>query len=119
MSLDFYDAGGRPYAYSDDGETIYTFGGKPIGYIDGESVYAFNGGHLGYFEDGAIRDKAGNTILFSGSASGGPVKPIKQIKPIKGIKQIKPIKGIKQVKPVKPIKGLNWSQLKPEQLFEA
>jgi hypothetical protein len=30
MSLDFYDRNGQAYAYSDDGETIYTFGGTPM-----------------------------------------------------------------------------------------
>lgn len=118
MSLDFYDASGRPYAYSDDGETLYTFDGKPLGYIDGDSIYAFNGNHLGYFEGGAIRDRAGDTVLFSDKASGGPAKPMKQITPIKANKQIKPIKGVKQLKPVKPINSLNWSKLKPDQLFE-
>ena len=109
MSLDFYDSTGRPYAYSDDGETIYTFPGKPVAYIDGNSIYGFDGAHLGYFEDGSIRDSAGNVLLFTADSSGGPIKPVRQIKPIRGIKQIKPIK---------PLKTISWSPVPPEAVFE-
>lgn len=41
MSLDFYDSNGRPYAYSDDGETIYSFTGIPIAYISDDSIFSF------------------------------------------------------------------------------
>jgi hypothetical protein len=118
MSLDFYDSTGRPYAYSDDGESIYTFDGKPIAYIHGDSIYSYTGTHIGYFRNGLVRDASGGVALFSNNASGGPVKPIKQIKPIKGIKQIKPIKGIKAIKPIRPIDSLGWSEHAPEALFE-
>lgn len=117
MSLDFYDQHGAPVAYSDDGEHIYTFGGRPVGYISGESIYGYSGKHLGRFENGLIRDNNGNVALFSQECSGGPIKPIKQIKPIKGIKQIRPIKGIKQIKPIKPISTLGWSAFSGEQFF--
>lgn len=59
--------------------------------------------------NGWIRDHSGNCVMFSEESSGGPIKPLKQIKPIKGIKQILPIKGIKQIKPLRPIKSLSWS----------
>lgn len=118
MALNFYDSNGRSYAYSDDGESIYTFGGRPIAYLDGDSVYSYGGIHLGYFRNGLVRDEAGGVVLFSDGASGGPIKPIKQIKPIKGIKQIKPIKGIKAIKPIRPIDSMGWSQYDPEDLFE-
>lgn len=52
MSLDFYDRNGRPYAYSDDGEHIFTFNGKPVAYICEDSIYRFDGQHVGYFESG-------------------------------------------------------------------
>jgi hypothetical protein len=118
MSLNFYDSTGRPYAYSDDGESIYTFDGAPIAYIDGDSIYGFNGTHIGYFKNGLIRDSRGGVALFTDNASGGPIKPIKQIKPIKSIKQIKPIKSIKAIRPIRPIDSMCWSQYSPEDLFE-
>lgn len=117
MSLDFFDLSGKPYAYSDDGETIYTFEGVPIAYLDGDSIYGFNGSHLGYFHSGAIHDCHGNTLLFSDGATGGPMKPMKQMKPMKGIKQMLPMKGMKQMKPMKPMFSMGWSQLPPKAIF--
>ena len=97
MSLDFYDSQGRPYAYSDDGETIYSFSGVPIAYISNDSIYSFSGKHLGYFNNGIIRDKHGDSLLFTDGASGGPMKPMKRMKPMKGMKRMKPMKGIKEM----------------------
>lgn len=119
MSLDFYDQSGKPYAYSDDGQTIYTFGGVPIAYLDGDSIYGFDGGHLGYFHSGAIHDSRGNTLLFTDGVTGGPMKPMKQMKPMKGMKQMLPMKGMKQMKPMKPLFSMSWSQLLPKAIFGA
>lgn len=83
MALDFYDAQRRPFSYSDDGETIYTFGGRPIAYLDGDSVYSFSGAHVGFFENGQIWDHSGGVALFTDGASGGPMKPLKSLKPLK------------------------------------
>lgn len=118
MSLDFYDSKGNPYAYSDDGETLYTFGGKPIAYIDDDSIYAFDGRHLGFLENGQIWDRSGKVVLVADGASGGPMKPLKKLKPLKGLKQLKPLKGLKQLKPLKPLKTMAWSQVPPEGIFE-
>lgn len=118
MALDFYDSHGRPYAYSDDGQTIFTFGGRPIAHIDGDSIYSFSGAHIGFFENGQIWDHSGSVVLFTDGASGGPMKPLKALKPLKGLKQLKPLKGLKQLKPLKPLKRMSWSALAPEQIFE-
>jgi len=117
MSLDFYDYQGRPYAYSDDGETIYAFSGIPIAYISNDSIYSFSGKHLGYFNDGIIRDQHGDSLLFTDGASGGPMKPMKMMKPMKGMKRMKPMKGMKETKPMRPMKTLSWSSLTPEGVF--
>lgn len=119
MSFDFYNQSGSPYAYSDDGQTIYTFGGTPIAYIDGDSIYGFGGQHVGYFHSGAILDPQGNTLLFTDDATGGPMKPMKQMKPMKGMKQMLPMKGMKQMKPMKPMFSMGWSQLPPKAVFGA
>ncbi|HHT9114560.1 MAG: hypothetical protein HZA47_01320 [Planctomycetes bacterium] len=118
MSLDFFDSQGRPYAYSEDGETIYTFSGVPISYINDDSVYAFSGRHIGYFNDGIIRDQNGDSLLFTDGASGGPMKPMKMLKPMKSMKQMKPMKGIKEMKPMRPMKTFGWSSFTPEEVFE-
>lgn len=119
MALDFYDASGRPHAYSDDGETIYTFGGRPVAFLDGDSVYSFSGKHLGFFENGQVWDHSGCTVLFTDGASGGPLKPLKSLKPLKGLKQLKPLKGLKQIKPLKPLKGMSWGSISAEDFFGA
>lgn len=119
MSLDFYDSNGRPYAYTDDGKTIYSFTGIPIAYISDDSIYSFSGVHVGYFNDGMVRDSNGDVLLFSGDASGGPMKPMKQMKPMKSMKQMKPMKGMKQMKPMRPMKTLGWSSYTPEDIFES
>ena len=118
MSLDFYDSNGRPYAYTDDGEIIYTFTGIPIAHISDDSIYSFTGAHIGYFNDGIIRDQSGDALLFTSEASGGPMKPKKQMKPMKSKKQMKPMKGIKQIKPMRPMKTMGWSSSAPEDIFE-
>ena len=117
MSFDFYDKTGRPIAYTDDGEHIYTFDGRPVAYLSDGSVYAYSGKHLGRFGNGLIRDNRGGVVFFTEGSSGGPIKPVRQIKPIKGIKQIRPIKGIKQIKPIKPISSLGWSAAPGSQFF--
>ncbi len=117
MSLEFYDRNGAPIAYSDDGEHIYLFDGRSVGYLSGESIYDYSGRHLGRLQNGLLRDNIGGVVFFSADATGGPVKPIKQIKPIKGVKQIRPIKGIKQIKPITPISALGWSPLSGNQFF--
>jgi hypothetical protein len=119
MSLDFYDANGRPYAYSEDGEIIYTFSGMPIGYFAGDSIYAFNGRHIGYFESGMLRDRRGDVLLFAEGSSGGPMKPMRMMKPMKGMKRMNPMKSLKEMKPMRPMKTLGWSSHTPEEIFES
>ncbi len=118
MSLDFYDSNGRPYAYSDDGETIFTFDGHSIAHIDGDSIYSFSGAHLGFFEGDQIWDHSGSVLLFTEGANGGPMKPPKELKPLKGLKQLKPLKGLNELKPLKPLKNMAWSAQTPESVFK-
>jgi hypothetical protein len=117
MAIYLYDSRGNPFGYSDDGETIYTFDGKPIAFLDEDSLYAFSGAHLGFFENGQIWDHSGGVVLFTGGASGGPMKPLKSLKPLKGLKQVKPLKGLKELKPLKPLKNMAWSRVPPNSFF--
>lgn len=117
MSLDFYDSKGQPYAYSDDGEAIYTFGGKPVGYIFGDSIYSFSGAHLGFYENGQIWDHGGGVVLFTSDASGGPMKPLKKLKPLKSLKALKPLKSVRVLKPINALRSMNWSTLSPVDFF--
>ncbi|WP_182103770.1 4-fold beta flower protein [Niallia taxi] len=113
----FYNKNGTAIAYSQDGQHIYTFTGKPVAYLYDVSVYSYSGKHLGRYENGWIRDNKGRCALFTSEASGGPVKPVKKVKPIKSVKQVKPVKSVKSVKPVKPVSSLSWSDLSSENFF--
>lgn len=113
----FYDKSGKAVAYVKQND-IYSFGGKPIAYIDKDIyVYLFSGKHVGWVENGWIIDLSGNYVLFSDGASGGPTRPLKQILPIRSIRSIKPIKGIKEIHRVKPIKSNNWSRYTVDEFF--
>jgi hypothetical protein len=119
MSLAFYDRNGRPYAYSDDGEHIFTFGGRPVGYLANGSIYRFDGRHVGRFESGLLRDSSGSAILFTQGAVGGPMKPMRSMLPMKSMKQMKPMKGMRQMTPMRPMSTMSWSSHDPAALFES
>ena len=109
MSLDLYDRHGAAVAYSDDGTHFFSYAGEPIAYLAGESVYSFTGAHLGTFRGGWLRDHDGAAVLFAEGATGGPVKPIRQIKPIRSIRSLMPIKGIREIPPIGAIPSYGWS----------
>jgi hypothetical protein len=117
MSLDFYDSYGQPYAYTDDGKHIYSFKGIPIAYVSDDSIYSFSGAHIGYFNEGMIRDRNGDVLLFTNVASGGPMKPMKKMKPLKNLKQMRPMKGMRQMRPMRPMKTIGWSSYAPGNIF--
>ena len=115
--LTFYDKMGKPIAYTEDGEHIYLFTGKPVAYIYENTVYGFNGHQFGWFENGWIRGLQGACVFYTENASGGPVKPVKQVKPVKSVKWVKPVKGVKAVRRVKPVFSYSWSPYYNEMFF--
>ena len=117
MSQDFYDRSGTPIAYTDDGVHLFTFGGSPVGYFHDDSLYSYTGQHLGRITNGLIRDNRGQVVFFSNNATGGPMRPLCQLKPLKGLKQLKPLKSLRQLQPLRPMLGSSWSQLSGQQLF--
>ncbi|MEJ1367867.1 MAG: hypothetical protein RPU35_06600 [Candidatus Sedimenticola sp. (ex Thyasira tokunagai)] len=101
---------GDPKAYIawDDENTIYSFNGKPLAYIDEElNIYGFNGKHLGWFEEDVVWNHQGQRVGFTSNTC--PVYT--QFEPFKGFKQFKPFKGFKQYAPFKPYKGTIASQV--------
>lgn len=115
--MDFYDRYGTPVAYSEDGEHVFTYGGRAVAFISEDSVYAFTGAHLGWIDSGLVRDNNGHVVFFSEYARGGPLKPLRGLKPLKGLRQLKPLKGIKQFRPLRPLYSSSWSALSGEQFF--
>lgn len=115
--MDFYSSDGQPFAYCDDGETLFTYGGQAIGYIDGDSIYSFSGSHVAFWENGQAWDHSDCVVLFTDRAIGGPLKPARAMKPARGIKSQKPLKGLRALKPVKAMKHSEWSLQSAAQLF--
>jgi hypothetical protein len=115
--ITFYDGQGSPIAYTEDGEHIYLFSGEPVGYLTEGSVYSYGGGHLGRFENGWVRDNAGAAVFFTDSASGGPMRPLAQLKPLKSLKGLRPLKGLKAMRPLKAADSLSWSALSGGKFF--
>jgi hypothetical protein len=64
--ISLYDDAGEAVAYIDtsDEMNIYLWGGEPVAYMDGESIYGFNGKHLGWLKKGVIRDHEGYAVGF-------------------------------------------------------
>lgn len=115
--MNLYDRYGRPFAYSDDGEHIYSFSGKPLAYVRGDSIYRPDGRHAGFLDGGKVVDPMGNTLLFTDGASSGPLKPLLGMEPLKGFKAMFPMKGLPQMPPMKPWSTLSWSQSDPASIF--
>lgn len=101
---------GAPQAYiaTDEENTIYSFDGRPLGYIDDQAnVYGFNGRHLGWFEEGKIWDHEGRRVGYTSQTCPAFV----QFEPFKGFKRFKPFKAFAQFPPFKPFKSLTNSQI--------
>lgn len=102
-----FDRYGKAVAYvdTDDEMTIYLWGGTPVAYLDGENLYGFNGKHLGWFEEGIIRDHEGHVVGFV----EGAINVFTKFEPLKSFKQFKPFKSFKEFAPFKPVYADRWS----------
>jgi hypothetical protein len=108
--MEFFDRSGNAICYSPDGEHIYLWNGEPVGYFSDNKIYAFSGKLIGWIENGWLLDRSNRPALFSSSATGGPVKPVRKVKPVKSVRRVRPVKSVRQVAHVRPVKSLNWSQ---------
>lgn len=110
-TVKFYDQDGAAVAYLDeDGETIYAWGGKPLAFVEGQDIFSFAGKHLGWLENGWVIDHDGGHSYFTENASGGPMKPLKQLQNLKGLKEFLPFKGFKEFVPFKPFRSNAWGK---------
>lgn len=105
--ITLFGSKGDPKAYiaKDEENTIYSFDGRPLAYLDGENIYGFNGRHLGWFEDGIVWDHKGLRVGFTSSKCPAFTK----FEPFKGFKRFKPFKAFKQFAPFKPFKSYSSS----------
>lgn len=108
--ITFYNNRGKAIAYlsEKDDETIYTFEGIPVAWLYGDCVYSFSGYHLGWYEDGWIFDTDGYRIFYTQYATGGPVKPVMQVRPVRQVQRVKPVKGVRRVAFIHVVKMMTW-----------
>lgn len=107
--MDFFDNSGRATCYSPDGEHLYLWTGQPVGYFADDKVYSFSGRLLGWIGEGWLYDRQNRPALFSPDATGGPVRPVRQVMPVRSVRQVMPVKSVRQVAHVRPVKSLGWS----------
>ncbi len=115
--LHFYNQYGKPIVYTSDGVHIYSFSGIPVGYFHNNLIYTFSGKHIGFFIDGWIRDLNGYCVFFCENATGGMIKPLKQLLPLKSLKHLLPLKSIRNIPHMMPIKRLAWSRYSGLEFF--
>lgn len=108
--MNLYDRVGQPQAYIHSNGTIFSFGGRPLGYLHGDRVYTHSGRFLGWFEDGWLFDGGNRPALFAEAAIAGPFRPFRAFAPFKGFRQFEPFKGFRQVAPFRPFKSSAWSE---------
>lgn len=118
IKMNFYDSNGKPIAYLSDDKHIFLFSGEPAAYFSGDAVYGFNGKYLGWFKDGWIIALDGTRVFFTEDATGGPMKPMKQMKPMKSMKKMKPMKSMKKMRSMKSMTSSSWSLLSGTSFFK-
>ena len=114
-----YNVDGAAVAYiDDDGSSIYLYSGSPVGWMSDEYVYAYSGRYLGWMQNGWMYDRSGHPAFFTEGSSGGPVRPVRQVRPVRGVRAVRPVRGVREVRPVRPVRSLNWSALSGEDYFD-
>jgi hypothetical protein len=115
--VDFHDRSGRPRIYTPDGQTLYTWAGRPIAFINDDAVYDYGGRNIARFTNGWIVDNNGYALLYSEHASGGPLPPLRKLAPMKALPTLPPLPPLPSLPPIMPLQTLNWSRTLPEQIF--
>lgn len=116
--MDFFDRNGAATCYCPDGEHLYLWNGKPVGYITDDKVYSFKGRLLGWFSNGWLMDRKNKPALFSPDASGGPTRPVRKVAPVKSVRSVRPIKSVRQLPHVRPVKSVSWSDYSSALYFQ-
>jgi hypothetical protein len=109
----FNDAGEAvAYIDTDNEMNIYLWKGEPVAYLDGESIYGFNGKHLGWFKKGIIWDHEGYAVGFI----EGAVNKLTKLERLKGLQKLTPLKSLPQLEPLEPVHKSQWARL-PLEIF--
>ena len=87
--ISLFDSTGEAVAYidTDSDLNIYLWAGKPVAYLDGNSMYGFNGKHLGWFKEGIVMDHQGYAVGFV----EGAVTKLTKLERLKSLQQLSPL----------------------------
>ena len=107
--ITLYDDAGDGAAYIDtnDEMNIFLWEGKPVAYLDGQSIYGFNGKHLGWLKEGIVRDHGGYAVGFI----EGAVNKLTKLERLKGLQQLTPLKSLQELEPLEPLHKSRWARL--------
>ncbi|WP_314988537.1 4-fold beta flower protein [uncultured Campylobacter sp.] len=111
--VDFLDNSGEWAVYVDTDEelTIYSWGGKPLAYLDDNfDIYGFNGRYLGWFENGIMYDTDGYPFACVEEAYSG----FAPFKPFKAFKEFQPFKSFKKIAKMRPYTKSNFGNISAE-----
>ena len=115
METSLFNKNGKAVAYiGDDGQTIYTWDGRAVGYLQEGEVVGWNGRQLGWFDNGTIFDIYGLRAGFIKSKS--PIST--EMESSKGAKQAKGIKAARQTPVAKPVMCYGYSSQALEEILE-
>jgi hypothetical protein len=115
VEITLFNKHGKPVAYiAKDGETIYTWDGVAIAYLNEDKIYGWNGKQLGWFANGTVFDIYGLRSGFIHSKS--PI--VTQVEPIKSGKKFKKMRQVKHIPLVKPVLCYGFSTKNLEDLLE-
>jgi hypothetical protein len=118
-----YDSNYKPKAYlfqTENDILIYSFDGKPLGFLDQEEsedfvIYGHNGKHLGWLSDGWIYDKSGMIVGFLEGAT-----KMKRVKiPRKEERQRFIFSSLKEIADLRPAFHHKWSKTRLEDFLNS
>lgn len=100
METTLYDKGGRPIAYisPENDNAVYLWDGHAVCYIDGERIFGWKGKHIGWFVNKIVYDIKGYRTGFTKETC--PL--ITYIESVKNVKYVKYVKCAKYVPYAKP-----------------
>lgn len=115
METSLFNKSGKPVAYiGEDRQTIYTWDGRAVGYLQEDQVVGWNGMQLGWFDNGTIFDIYGLRAGFIKSKS--PIAT--EMESGKGAKQAQGIKAARQSPVAKPVMCYGYSSQSLEDILE-
>lgn len=109
QEISLYNSTGEAVAYidTDNDMSIYLWEGDPVAYLDGQSIYGFNGKHLGWLKRGIVRDNNGYTVGFM----EGAINMHTKFERFKGFQKFEPFKSFQEFEPLEPMEKNQWAPI--------